>query len=66
MAILFFIIPVVLGMILKGSFLTVALLATGAAVFGFITPDRKIVSATNARKKTIQREMGFGLEQISR
>ena len=61
----FFLIPVLLGMILKGSFLTVALLATGAAVFGFITPDRKIVSATNARKKTIQREMGFGLEQIS-
>lgn len=65
LAIIFFIIPVVLGMILKGSFLTIALLATGAAVFGFITPDRKIVSATNTRKKTIQREMGFGLEQIS-
>ena len=65
LAILFFLIPVVMGMILKGSFLTVALLATGAAVFGFITPDRKIVSATKARKKTIQREMGFGLEQIS-
>ena len=64
-SILFFLIPVVMGMILKGSFLTVALIATGAAVFGFILPDRKIAKATAERKKTIQREMGFGLEQIS-
>ena len=65
LAILFFIVPVAAGLILKGSFLTVALLATGAAVLGFVTPDRKIANATNARRKTIQREMGFGLEQIS-
>lgn len=65
LSIFFFMIPVAAGIILKGSFLTVALLATGAAVFGFITPDRKIADATNKRKKTIQREMGFGLEQIS-
>ena len=65
LAILFFIVPVAAGLILKGGFLTVALLATGAAVLGFVTPDRKIASATNARRKTIQREMGFGLEQIS-
>ena len=65
LSILFFIIPVAGGLILKGSFLTVALIATGAAVFGFITPDWKIAQATNKRRKTIQREMGFGLEQIS-
>jgi len=65
LAISFFIIPVAAGLILKGNFLTVALIATGASVFGFIIPDRKIAGATNARKKTIQREMGFGLEQIS-
>ena len=65
LSILFFLFPVVMGMILKGSFLTVALIATGAAVFGFIMPDRKIAKATAMRKKTIQREMGFGLEQIS-
>lgn len=65
LSILFFMIPVAAGLILKGSFLTVALIATGAAVVGFITPDRKIAQATNTRKKTIQREMGFGLEQIS-
>lgn len=65
LAILFFIVPVAAGLILKGSFLTVALLATGAAILGFVTPDRKIANATNARRKTIQREMGFGLEQIS-
>ena len=65
LSILFFMIPVAAGLILKGSFLTIALIATGAAVVGFITPDRKIAQATNNRKKTIQREMGFGLEQIS-
>ena len=65
LSILFFMIPVAAGLILKGSFLTIALIATGAAVVGFITPDRKIAQATNTRKKTIQREMGFGLEQIS-
>ena len=49
LSILFFMIPVAAGIILKGSFLTVALLATGAAVFGFITPDRKIADRRGPR-----------------
>ena len=65
LALTFFLIPVIAGFFLKLDVITVALVASGAAVFGFITPDRKIASATKKRKSSIQREMGFGLEQIS-
>lgn len=65
MAILFFILPVAAGLILKGSFLTVAILSTASAILGFVTPDRRIAKATEDRKNTIRREMGFALEQIS-
>lgn len=59
------IIPIVVGILMKLDFLSIALLATAAAVFGFTSPDRKIAGAIKKRKATIQREMGFGLEQIS-
>ncbi len=64
-ALTLFMIPVIAGIILKLDVITVALVATGAAVFGFTMPDRKIAGATKKRKASIQREMGFGLEQIS-
>lgn len=64
-ALTFFILPIIVGIMMKLDIITIAFIATAAAVFGFTTPDRKIANATKKRKAAIQREMGFGLEQIS-
>lgn len=64
-AIVFGAAPIVLGALFKWSFLSVALMASGAAVFGFISPDKTVDNAIKKRKITLQREMGFGLERVS-
>lgn len=64
-AVLFLFLVLGVGMVMHMNFFTVAVLATAAAIGGFILPDQKINSATKKRKETIEREMGFGLERIS-
>ena len=64
-AIAYLVVVLVFGVIFGISPMTVIILATGATIFGFLTPDRKINSATKKRKESIEREMGFGLERIS-
>lgn len=64
-AIVFGMAPIVVGAVFKWSFLSVAVIASGMVIFGFMYPDRQIDGAISKRRKIILREMSFGLERVS-
>lgn len=68
-AILFLIAALMVGLALRLYFdlsiLVLAILASLAAILGFLQPDFTLRAVLNRRKEQLGREMGFGLERIA-